>query len=504
MILSQIFNIRLNPTLINKDKSKKLGQYFTSIKIAKYMANMISSEEVSSLDKQVRILDAGAGEGILAISAVLECVSLGFKNIHLTLYEVDPDLIMHLQKQIEMLYTLKQLKTIHFEFEILNLDFILNRPDKNKNFLPFDICIINPPYFKYSVQKSPYSKATADLFKGDPNIYASFMATCISYLKEDGQLIAITPRSFTNGLYFKGLRHYLSAVSSLDRIHIFKSRNKLFKDSSVLQENIIFKLTKKQQSQNILIIASDSDKDIENGKMKSYDSSFIFDKTNELRIIHIPENENDALIMQQANTLKSNFSDSGYHISTGPVVEHRTRKYIVESINIKENIVPLLRPHNVRLMNTVWSGKHKKDVMFISSQDSDKHLLANKTYVLLKRFSSKDEKKRLTAGVYTPVGKSRVIGFGNKLNYISLKDSAFEADEAFGLAAVLNSTFMDSYFRCFSGNTQVNATEIRIMKFPTRNIICQIGRELVKKNITQGIIDKIVMENLFSSKEIDK
>ena len=70
-------------------------------------------------------------------------------------------------------------------------------------------------------------------------------------------------------------------------------------------------------------------------------------------------------------------------------------------------------------------------------------------------------------------------------------------EEALGLSAVLNSTFMDSYFRCLSGNTQVNATEVRVMKFPSRDIVIGIGKKLVGMEVTQEILDKIVLKYLF-------
>ena len=148
-------------------------------------------------------------------------------------------------------------------------------------------------------------------------------------------------------------------------------------------------------------------------------------------------------------------------------------------------------------MTVVWSGEHKKDVLFRTTSDSKKHLLVNNIYVVLKRFSSKDEKKRLTASVYKPKDQSEFIGFGNKLNYIGVKNSVMSYEEALGLTAVFNSTFMDSYFRCFSGNTQVNATEVRVMKFPSRDIVVVIGKKLVNIEMTQEVLDTIVLKYLF-------
>ena len=498
MILNKIFETRLNPESIDKKKCKKYAQYFTSLGIAEYMAKMIEHPKNKDVLKQIRILDACAGEGILGIAAVLHCISLGYKNIHLTAYEIDENLVGYLQKQIEQLYEFEHLKNIKFEFEIHNKDFVLNRPDKDKSIDTFDICIINPPYFKYSVKDSPYSKATSDLYKGDPNIYVSVTAICLSSLTENGQLVAIIPRSFTNGLYFKGFRHYISAVSSLDRIHIFQSRDKVFKDSNVLQENIICKIIKRKQQKEISITSSYAIDDIYDAQTRNYNNNFIFDKSNDLMIIHIPETEADAHVMQQASQFKNTFLDAGYYISTGPVVEHRTREYILKNNDGMINTyASLLRPHNVKFMTIAWSGEHTKDVVFRSTDESRKHLLPNSTYVVLKRFSSKDEKKRLTAGVYKPKDQSKFIGFGNKLNYLGLTNAVMSFEEALGLSAVLNSTFMDSYFRCLSGNTQVNATEVRVMKFPSRDIVIGIGKKLVGMEVTQEILDKIVLKYLF-------
>lgn len=107
----------------------------------------------------------------------------------------------------------------------------------------------------------------------------------------------------------------------------------------------------------------------------------------------------------------------------------------------------------------------------------EKHTMENGTFVLLKRFSSKDEKRRLVSGVHlASTHDCEVIGFGNKTNYIGVSDGKLTIAEAYGLAAIFNSSFMDKYFRCISGNTQVNATEIRVMKFPTREQVKEIGK----------------------------
>ena len=159
------------------------------------------------------------------------------------------------------------------------------------------------------------------------------------------------------------------------------------------------------------------------------------------------------------------------------MVEHRARQYITAGTSA-ENTVPLYRPHNVTPLTATWIGNHKKDVSFELNEDHDKHTIKNGTYVLLKRFSSKDEKRRLVASVHlTNMHYCESIGFGNKLNYIGVLGTELSTIEAYGLAAIFNSSFMDKYFRCISGNTQVNATEIRVMKFPSRDQVREIGEQ---------------------------
>jgi len=51
-------------------------------------------------------------------------------------------------------------------------------------------------------------------------------------------------------------------------------------------------------------------------------------------------------------------------------------------------------------------------------------------------------------------------------------------DLARGLAAFLNSTVADSYFRQFNGHTQVNATDLRSFRYPSVAQLATIGRQI--------------------------
>jgi adenine-specific DNA-methyltransferase len=473
------------------ESRKILGQFFTGFVVSDYMASLV----IKPKSKTIRILDAGAGTGILAASTALHCLSMGCKAVHAVLYELDSEAFASLKQTLNIVQCLFSEQLGTFTYEICCEDFIIARLDKDKTTQPFDISVINPPYFKYSAKDSPYARAVADLYHGDPNIYASFMAVVMACMKAGGQMVTITPRSFTNGLYFKGFREYLLTESALSLIHIFKHRDKVFNNdnSTVLQENIICYFVKGSNIDTITVRSSDCDVSINNAEEKQYSVHLIIDPSNDQRLIRIPESVYAASILKQAEILKTTFEGAGYFISTGRVVEHRARQYITEDTS-SENIVPLYRPHNVTPLTATWIGNHKKDVAFKLNENHGKYTMKNGNYVLLKRFSSKDEKRRLVASVHLAnMHNCELIGFGNKTNYIGVLGGELSNIEAYGLATIFNSSFMDNYFRCISGNTQVNATEIRVMKFPSRDQVKEIGERAHKlKFFETAKIDLIV------------
>lgn len=491
-VLDDIVELQSNFLILQpNEKRKALGQYYTGNIVAEYMASLVEPTQGKSLT----LLDAGAGTGILTACTALYVLNKGCTSLHSVLYELDSEVLPSLEQTLKIISNVFKLKKASFTYEIRCEDFVLARTDKIQSEKPFDIAVINPPYFKYSATNSPYAKSASDLYHGDPNIYASFVAIAMASIKPKGQLIAITPRSFTNGLYFKGFRKYLLTNSSLNLIHIFKHRDKVFKnkESSVLQENIICRYTKGNISKSIIIRSSNCDDSIKHSEEATYPQDLIIDPSNDQRLIRIPESSEDASTLRAAESLSSTFESSGYFISTGRVVEHRSRDFITQDNNAVDS-VPLYRPHNITPLLATWSGKHKKDVSFLLNDGYEKYVIKNNNYVLLKRFSSKDEKRRLVATIHlSSMGAYDSIGFGNKTNYIGVINEELDSPEAYGLAAIFNSTFMDKYFRCVSGNTQVNATDIRVMKFPSRQEVKDIGRQAKKlTSITTEEIDRII------------
>lgn len=55
------------------------------------------------------------------------------------------------------------------------------------------------------------------------------------------------------------------------------------------------------------------------------------------------------------------------------------------------------------------------------------------------------------------------------------KKSGLSREMTHGLCAFLNTDMVDDVFRLFSGHTQVNATDLRRMKYPTSEKLKELG-----------------------------
>jgi adenine-specific DNA-methyltransferase len=129
--------------------------------------------------------------------------------------------------------------------------------------------------------------------------------------------------------------------------------------------------------------------------------------------------------------------------------------------------------------------------------ETGKWLFPSGWYTLTRRFSSKEEKRRIVATVFDPgrVPGER-IGFENHINLFHDGRKGLPSALAKGLALFLNSTLLDDYFRQFSGHTQVNATDLRMLRYPQREQLEEWGRAVGDKFPSQEEIDNLVEKEL--------
>lgn len=478
---------------------KDNGQFFTPIPIARLMASYCSLNK-----NKIKILDPGCGTAILTCTLIEQLVeqNINLDTIDLTAYETDPDLISFSQKTLTYLKTWLAEKGITLKSLLHIHDFVLDNSHALKNNYKgdlFDIIISNPPYFKLA-KDDEKTIAAKELVSGQPNIYSIFMGIASKLLSKDGELIFITPRSFASGNYFKAFRELFFNTVQIDKIHLFNSRKDTFSRDKVLQETVIVKAIREEIEPNKKVTVSSSTglKDIYQPTIKYFDAYELIDLNSKEKILHLPTNDKEETILNLVSSWQNNLLDYNINISTGPVVSFRALKFIQ---NHYENgtvfLTPLFWLHNVDKMILEWPKQFKDKGQFIRVENASKSLLIpNKNYILLRRFSTKDDKSRLIAAPYfCNYAKANYIGVENKLNYIYRKNGHLERNEVVGLCALLNSELFDIYFQIFNGNVNVSATELREMRFPPIKDIKDIGNKIILSNdYSMNNVNNIVAE----------
>jgi adenine-specific DNA-methyltransferase len=442
---------------VNHSHKEKFAQYLTPIEIASFMAKMTTKYCMKK--DTLNILDPGAGSGILSCSLMNDLIGENVKkNINFDAYEIDNSILDSLEQSYQIIAAHENIT-----YNILNKDFITSMCSDilrgiNKT---YDIIIMNPPYKKINTN-SEYRRSLHNIGIETVNIYSAFMAVAIKLLAENGILTAIVPRSFCNGFYFRPFRKFLYDNTSIQHIHIFESRRDNFKDENVLQENIIIILKKDKKETTTITVSYSKDKYFDLFSKKIVHSNSIIDPTDKQYYISIPgfSEKNKKLQLDFTN------KELGFEISTGPIVDFRMREKLVYKIN--KNSIPLLYAIHIRNQKITWPIVSKKpNAIVLDKIELGKYCFEKGFYIVLKRFSSKEEKHRIQATLITPNDFfAEHFTVENHLNIIHHNGSGLDKKLASALVNYLNSDCCDRVFREFSGHTQVNATDLRNMKYP--------------------------------------
>lgn len=488
---------------VTQTHKKNNGQFFTPISIANLMASMCVTDLTN-----IRILDPGCGTSILSCSLIEYLVehNTNINSINLVAYETDVNLISHAREALQFLEMWIRNKKINFNYALHTEDFVLDNADiftttENlfiKKIELFDIIISNPPYFKLP-KDDRRTIAAKELVNGQPNIYSLFLSVAAKLLEPNGQLIFITPRSFTSGSYFKSFREFFFKEVQLEKIHLFVSRKEAFNRDSVLQETVILKAVKKSENNPLVSISSSYGlKDIVSPKIKCFSQNDIINLNSKEKFLHFPTNDIEETILNIFKGWTGTLKQYDIQISTGPVVSFRAWDYIKDNQEDENSsFAPLFWLHNINKMELTWPIiKKNKGQYIVITEQSKSILIPNRNYILLRRFSSKDDKSRLIAAPYfCNYINSNYIGVENKLNYIYRKHGHLERNEIVGLCALLNSQLFDSYFRIFNGNVNVSATELREITLPPIETIKNIGNEIIfSNNFSLETVNKVVNE----------
>lgn len=492
---TDITRIHLSSKLDLKQRSE-LGQFLTPAPLAHFIA-----KQFNNLSGCIRLLDPGAGVGMLT-AAFVERVLTNLDKVescHITAYEIEPTFLPSLKQCLISCCVALESKGIKANYCLYEKSFIKAVAEESLPLfatppISFTHAILNPPYRKINSQ-SIEKKILSGLGIETVNFYSAFVWLTTLWLAEDGEIVAITPRSFCNGTYFRPFRKAFLESMKFKKIHSFESRSTAFSEDSVLQENIIFHAIKTKSTPTYVQITNSSEAELcEFLESRSVPYREVVASDDSESFIHIATNSLEDALRTQMRQFSSTLDEIGLEISTGPVVDFRLKSAL--KTRLDKQSVPLLYPEAIKAGKVLFPpSKPRKPIAIEHNQETEKWLVQSGWYVLTKRFSAKEEKRRVIAAVCSP-GDTLLLGIENHLNYYHAKGQGMEPNLAQGLAAFLNSTLFDRYFRQFSGHTQINATDLRRIKYPCKNDLIRLGNRVSDSYFNQEQLDQVVHETL--------
>lgn len=468
---------------------KTQGQFFTGKDTARFMAGLFSAEKLRG---DVSVLDPGAGTGILSAAVVERLQAIpGVRHVRLVCYETDPNVREVLESNLRLMAARTR---IPLDWELRTDNFVTSQTDAYNHSLyaepnpeKFDLAIGNPPYKKLP-KDAPEATAMPDVCHGAPNLYFLFAAMALFDLKDGGEMVFIIPRSWTSGAYFKSFRERFLGEGALERIHLFKSRDKVFSQEDVLQETMIAKVRKSpRKPERIVVSSTEAGEDF--SAMRTLELPYPSVVSGADSYVFLPTSEEEADTLRKLAGFKETLPSLGLRMKTGLTVDFRNGEDLRDAA--EEGAVPLFQARHIRAGHVVFPvGKPHEYIM--ARQPS--LLQRNTNYLFIKRFTSKEERRRLQCGVYLARQHPDypLISTQNKVNFIG-GTSDLSDQIVFGLYVLFNSSLYDSYYRILNGSTQVNSTEINTMPVPSIDAIADMGDELLKsRDMSEGVCDRIL------------
>lgn len=215
-----------------------------------------------------------------------------------------------------------------------------------------------------------------------------------------------------------------------------------------------------------------------------------------IKLLHLVMDDDQAATRLAMSRLTTTLAGLGLSVSTGRVVDFRARTFLRQQPG--DDTVPLIYPCHLNGGLVNWPKENSRKPNAIANSERTKDLLVpTGIYVLVKRFTAKEERRRIVACIYDPEQiQSPLVGFENHLNYFHVQGGGLPIDLAKGLTAFLNSTLVDVYFRQFNGHTQVNATDLRSLNYPTKEQLQRLGWKAENLTLKQSELDALVEKEL--------
>ena len=456
----------------------RLGRFFTPRAAAEELVAVLPIPR----KEELRVLDAGAGTGILS-AAVCEavCRNGGCQRIVLDAYENDPrylpmlaDILERIRRRARHDYGVKLIVNIRAE------DFLAGATslaDPRGTAERYDIVVTAPPC-GVPEEGSPAEAFCRRVLTKGTDLAFLFAEAAGARLSEDGVMAAVLPVSFADSAEAAPLRERLFARAPLTALTLDIGSRGTRRDKTML---CLFEYGEEPPALRVRVAEGDGIREL---SPIPYPVAVF---SQEYKIL-LAKSREDVALVRAMDSFPCRLADLGLTVHTGLTIETRYPECLRAAR--EEGAVPLLHPAGIADGQVEFPPKGREKPYIVPRIPS----LAspNRTMVLVKRVPSRADGRHLVAGVYFSgqLPRDRMISTANKLNVIEGRDEEMEADLASGLAAVLSCSYYERYCTLTGSFRHVNAAALAELPLPDRETLLGIGRRLsVTRNYSRRAMD---------------